>query len=215
MAISVQPQHSGSAIILERSRKKQSNLDAYSIRMDSSSVIISADADDGLFYGIISFLQLVASAQKRNDRLKVACWNLEDALLYQWRGFMLDESRHFFGKEKVKFLLDWLALVGGIGNFSDSTAPAKYYIQKDIKEIVAYAAERKIAVIPEIDMPGHVTVANKAYPMFSGGGSVSHPAFTFHPDMESTYQFLTDVLRETDVLFPSDMIHLGRDEVSF
>jgi hexosaminidase len=156
---------------------------------------------------------------------------------------MLDESRHFFGKEKVKFLLDWMAfyklnrfhwhltdepgwrleiknyprlsLVGGIGNYLDSTATAQYYTQEDIKEIVAYAAERKIVVIPEIDMPGHATAANKAYPQYSGGGSEKHPDFSFNPGREETYQYLTDILREADVLFPSDMIHLGGDEVSF
>ena len=243
IAISVQPKKNSTAIILERSRKKQSNNDAYSVKMDTASVIISSATDEGLFYGIISFLQLVASAEIKKDLFLVACWNLEDAPLYQWRGLMLDESRHFFGKEKVKSLLDWmafyklnrfhwhltdepawrleikkypkLALVGGIGNYLDSTAPSNYYRQEDIQEIVAYAAERKILIVPEIDMPGHATAANKAYPQFSGGGSLKHPEFTFNPGKEATYQYLTDVLRETDVLFPPNMIHLGGDEVSY
>lgn len=156
---------------------------------------------------------------------------------------MLDESRQFFGKEEVKKLLDemafyklnrfhwhltdqpgWrieikqyprLALVGGIGNYHDSIAPAQYYTQQDISEIVAYAAALHISVIPEIDMPGHATAANRAYPQFSGGGSARHPEFTFNPGKEETYQYLSNILKEVDVLFPSQMIHIGGDEVSF
>ena len=156
---------------------------------------------------------------------------------------MLDESRYFFGMEKVKQLLDhmayyklntfhwhltdapgWrieingfpkLATVGGIGNQSDPNAPATYNTQEQIKEIVSYASERMITVIPEIDMPGHATAANRAYPEHSGGGSEKYPDFTFHPAKETTYTYLSQILREVDVLFPSNMIHLGGDEVSF
>lgn len=156
---------------------------------------------------------------------------------------MLDESRHFFGKEKVKSLLDWMAFyklnkfhwhltdepgwrveikkyplltyIGGIGNHSDPDAAPNYYTQEDIREIVKYAAERKITVIPEVDMPGHARAANRAYPEFSGGGSERYPHFTFNPGLEATYSYLTDILKEVDMLFPSQMIHLGGDEVHF
>ncbi|MFP4367730.1 MAG: family 20 glycosylhydrolase, partial [Bacteroidales bacterium] len=161
---------------------------------------------------------------------------------YGWRGIMLDESRHFFGKDKVKSILDWMVYyklnrfhwhltdspgwrieikkypklghVGGIGNHTDPFTPAEFYTQEDIKEIIAYAKERKIVVIPEIDMPGHATAANHAYPEYSGGGSERYPDWTFHPGREGTYQYLTDILREVDALFPSQMVHLGGDEVS-
>jgi hexosaminidase len=156
---------------------------------------------------------------------------------------MLDESRYFFGKEKVKSILDWMAfyklnrfhwhltdepgwrieikkypmlsLVGGIGNHANPFAPAKFYTQEDIKEIVNYATERHIIIIPEIDMPGHATAANRAYPEFSGGGSEKYPDFTFNPGYEKTYSYLTNILRETKALFPGNMLHLGGDEVSF
>ncbi|MCH5599604.1 family 20 glycosylhydrolase [Niabella ginsengisoli] len=156
---------------------------------------------------------------------------------------MLDESRHFFGAEKVKSILDWmayyklnrfhwhltdapawrieikqypkLALIGGIGSHSNPDEPAQFYTQEQIAEIVSYAANRNIVVIPEIDMPGHATAANRAYPQFSGGGSEKHPEFTFHPAKEETYQYLTNILREVQAMFPSKMLHLGGDEVSF
>lgn len=108
-----------------------------------------------------------------------------------------------------------LTHIGGIGDFSNPESKPQFYTQEDIREIVRYAAERKITVIPEIDMPGHATAANRAYPEFSGGGSERYPEFTFNPGYEGTYQYLTNILKETDVLFPSQMIHLGGDEVHF
>ena len=167
---------------------------------------------------------------------------ITDQPRYQWRGFMLDESRHFFGKEKVKQLLNWMAFyklnkfhwhltdangwriaitkypklttIGGIGNHSDTLAAAEYYTHDDIREIVAYAKERFIDVIPEIDMPGHATAANRAYPEFSGGTISKYPNFTFDPANEATYSYLADILKEVNALFPYGMIHLGGDEVA-
>src|SRR5690606_13307445 len=169
--------------------------------------------------------------------IAIPAWEITDQPRYAWRGLMLDESRHFFGKEKVKSILDWMAfyklnrfhwhltdepawrleikkyplltLIGGIGSFTDGAAPAAYYTQQQIHEIVAYAAERNITVIPEIDMPGHATAANRAYPEYSGGGTEAHPHFTFNPGKEDTYAYLTDILRETNALFPSQLLHLG------
>src|SRR5690606_22469001 len=100
-------------------------------------------------------------------------------------------------------------------NHSDPNAAARYYTQEDIREIIRYAAERYIEIIPEIDMPGHATAANRAYPRFSGGGSARFPDFTFNPGLEGTYGYLTDILRSVNTLFPSQKIHIGGDEVHF
>lgn len=210
---------------------------AYELTVSPQGTVISAPDEEGAFYGAISFLQLA------DGKRTVAGWNIQDKPAWEWRGFMLDESRHFFGKAVVKRLLEQMAyyklnrfhwhltdepgwrieikqyprltLFGGVGNMSDSLAPARYYSQEDIREIVAFAAERHIVVIPEIDMPGHATAANKAYPAYSGGGSEKHPEFTFNPGKEETYGYLSDILKEVDVLFPSGMVHIGGDEVSF
>jgi hexosaminidase len=108
-----------------------------------------------------------------------------------------------------------LTTVGGIGDKSDPGAPAAYYTQDDVREIVAYAAVRHIQVMPEIDMPGHATAANRAYPEHTGGGDEKRPDFTFNPGREETYSFLTDILEETAALFPAPWIHYGGDEVHF
>jgi hexosaminidase len=242
MALRITSKSSGPAIFLSRSPDKSSNPNGYKISMSAGRVEISSATPAGLFNGLGTMLQLIP-AEAGKPYLAVSCWNIEDAPRYGWRGLLLDESRHFYGKSVVKFLLDQMAyyklnrfhwhltdapgwrleirqypkltLVGGIGNFSNPFAPSTYYTQEDIKEIVRYAAERFIEVIPEIDMPGHATAANKAYPEYSGGGSEAYPDFTFNPGKETTYDYLTNILRETDVLFPSQMIHLGGDEVHF
>jgi hexosaminidase len=214
---------------------------SYNLKIERKHITITSSGNEGVFYGIISLLQLVKTQPVASDYSLTTC-EIVDAPRYQWRGFMLDESRHFFGKEKVKQLLNWMAFyklnrfhwhltdangwrieikkypllttVGGIGNHSDTAAAAKYYTQDDIREIVAYAKERFITVAPEIDMPGHATAANKAYPEYSGGSIPKYENFTFDPSNEKTYQFLSDVIKETNSLFPSHMMHLGGDEVA-
>lgn len=218
-------------------------LEAYQLSIGESKIELKAAHPQGLFAGVTSLLQLIRQQQTKNNQIIIPSWTIEDQPLYAWRGVMLDESRHFFGKEKVKQILDWMAfyklnkfhwhltdqpgwrieikkypkltVIGGVGSFTDSLAKAQYYTQEEIKEIVRYAAERFIDVIPEIDMPGHATAANKAYPEFSGGGSPKYPEFTFNPGKEGTYQYLTNILREVDALFPSQMINIGADEVHF
>jgi hexosaminidase len=187
--------------------------------------------------------QIESSGRVEGLQLPVPLVQIRDRPSYAWRGLMLDESRHFLGKAYVKKLLDPMALlkmnvfhwhltdapgwrlevkkypklttVGGIGNHSDPNAPAAYYTQNDVREVIAYAAERHIQVLPEIDMPGHATAANRAYPEHSGGGNEKRPDFTFNPGRQETYSFLTDILEETAALFPAPWIHYGGDEVHF
>ncbi|QDH79620.1 family 20 glycosylhydrolase [Echinicola soli] len=91
-----------------------------------------------------------------------------------------------------------------------------FYTQEDIKEIIAYAAARHIEVIPEIDMPGHMSAAVRAYPYLTGdqktdwGELFSSP---LNPCQESTYAFAETVLDEVMALFPSEYVHIGADEV--
>ena len=240
LALAVDQDETKAAIDLKLIDKNQPP-GAYTLKIEPQKITITASGNDGVFYGIISLLQLVKEHQGGNI-VSLPTIEISDVPRYQWRGFMLDESRHFFGKKKVEQLLDWMAFyklnkfhwhltdvngwrieikkypkltaVGGIGNHSDSLAATKYYTQDDIREIVAYARDRFITVIPEIDMPGHATAANRAYPEFSGGSISRYQNFTFDPSNENTYRYLADILKETSALFPSHMTHLGGDEVA-
>jgi hexosaminidase len=214
--------------------------EAYRLKIDIQNITVEAGSTAGCFYGLQSLIQLIQNAGKIG---KIACCIISDKPRYEWRGLMLDESRHFFGEAEVKKILDLMALnklnkfhwhltdspgwrieikqypllttLGAKGNNSNPEAEAKFYTQKQITEIVQYAAQRFIEVIPEIDMPGHATASVRAYPEFNGGGSVKYPDFTFHPGKEGTYQFLTNILKEVAALFPSKYIHIGGDEVSY
>ena len=215
--------------------------EAYDLEIFPDGIELKAGSSSGMFYGLQSLLQLLVDASNKDWRLPLC--HLYDTPRYQWRGLMLDESRHFFGVKEVKKLLNMMAIhklnkfhwhltdspgwrmeirtypllteIGSKGNESNPDAPAQFYTQKQIRDIVAYAAQRHIEVIPEIDMPGHASAAVRAYPEISGGGSERHPNFTFHPGKEETFEFLTNVLKEVAELFPSKMIHIGGDEVHF
>lgn len=228
--------------VIEIQYAPQQDTAAYNLTISSGKIVVRAASRSGIGNALASLLQLVLTAGKGSSAALAAC-EIADVPAYPWRGFMLDEARHFFGKAEVKKLLDQMYLfklnrfhwhltdepawrlaiekyprltsVGAKGSFSDATAAPRYYTKQEVREIVQYAAARNITVIPEIDMPGHATAANKAYPEFSGGGSQKHPEFTFNPGKEKVYGYLTDILKETLTLFPSGMIHIGGDEVSF
>ncbi|MDB5150785.1 MAG: hexosaminidase [Mucilaginibacter sp.] len=215
---------------------------AYTLNISGGVISIQAPDSAGVFNGIVTLLQLYRSAKTKGEKVILPGVTITDQPRYQWRGFMLDESRHFFGKEVVKKTLKWmafyklnrfhwhltdaqgwrlevkryhlLATTGGIGNFTDSLASAKYYTQDDIKEIIRFAKQRNIEIVPEIDMPGHATAANHAYPLYSGGITPGFENFTFNPGKEITYSFISNILKEVKEVFPGNMIHIGGDEVT-
>ncbi|MGV3761196.1 beta-N-acetylhexosaminidase [Parapedobacter sp.] len=241
--VTIQDSGEEPAILLSLSPGSDLEGNAYRLSMSAEKIQITSSDDEGLFLGVMSLMQIIRQTDRKGNALHLACWDIEDKAYFEWRGVMLDESRHFFGKETVKRILDWMAfyklnrfhwhltdqtgwrieikqypkltLIGGVGNYSDPLSTAAYYTQEEITEIVAYAKERHIEIIPEIDMPGHATAANMAYPEFSGGGSERYPDFTFNPGKETVYEYLTNILREVDALFPFQKIHLGGDEVHF
>lgn len=217
--------------------------ESYTLQVTTEGISVRAKTLAGMFNGTVSLLHLAFNSQTDGERIAVEAWNISDSPAYSWRGLMLDVSRYFIPKPKLLSLIDWMAFyklnrlhlhltdepawrleikkyprlaeIGGQGDYNDPDKPARYYSQRDILQIVNYAASRNITVIPEIDMPGHATAANRAYPEYSGGGSEKHPEFTFNPGKEETYTYLGDILRETRALFPSGILHLGGDEVSF
>ena len=212
--------------------------EGYELTVTKDTAEILASSEAGLFYGKEAFL-LLARANKGH----IAVCHIQDNPRFEWRGFMLDESRHFFGKEKVLQYLDimaslrlnvfhwhltdepgWrieikrypkLTTIGAVGNWHDAKSVPTFYTQEEIKEVVAYAAERQIMVVPEFDMPGHATSACRAYPELSGGGEGRWNGFTFHPCKEETFEFISNVLDEIITLFPSPYIHIGGDEVHY
>lgn len=212
--------------------------EGYEINTSNDGIVVKASSEAGLFYGKQSLLQMLTFGKG-----KLRNCSIKDSPRFEWRGYMLDESRHFFGKEKVKQYLDMMAMLkmnvfhwhltdepgwrieikrypkltteGSIGNWHNPAAEASFYTQEDIKEIVEYAGKLNIMVVPEFDMPGHATAVCRSYPSISGGGEGKWEHFTFNPCKEETYEFISNVLDEIITLFPSPYIHIGGDEVHY
>lgn len=217
---------------------KKLGSEAYEMIITPSKITVKAGGEAGSFYANQTLVQL-----KENYGSAIPCCTIKDAPRFEWRGFMLDEARHYQGPAYVKKILDEMARyklnrfhwhltdaqgwrleieaypklteVGAVGNYSNPEAAPHWYTKDQIREIIAYAAERHIEIIPEIDMPGHATAANRSYPEYCGGGSERYPNFTFNVGSEATYKYLETILREVADLFPTKYLHIGGDEVFF
>ncbi len=166
---------------------------------------------------------------------------------FAYRGMMLDVTRHYNDVDFIKKQLDVLAMfkinrfhwhltddqlwaveikkypeltrIGSVRHEQDGTVHEGYFTQEQIKEVVAYAGERFIEVIPEIELPGHALAALSAYPQYScTGGPFTHRlVWGVEPDIfcagkDETFAFLEDILTEIAALFPGRYIHIGGDE---
>ncbi|MWW25248.1 family 20 glycosylhydrolase [Algibacter wandonensis] len=237
--------------------------EGYHLTSSKKEIVIEASSNTGLFYGIQSLRQLLPSnfefSKQLNKKVLIPQVDIKDKPRFGWRSFMLDESRHFKGKEVVKNLLDQMALLKmnvfhwhltddqgwrieikkypnltRVGSYREDTQLSRksderygyshqgFYTQEDIKEIIAYAEERQILIVPEIEMPGHAMAAIASYPWLGIlGANTKVPEFfgklddSFNIANPKVYQFLTDVLEEVFKLFPGNVVHIGGDEVMF
>lgn len=220
--------------------------ESYSINISRDSILFSASSTAGLFYASQTFLQMLPYEPVKKARLK--CLKINDAPRFCWRGLNLDCSRHFMEKNFILRYLDLMAYykmnvfhwhltddqawrleikkyplltqIGSVRKNKQGELESGFYSQEDVKEIVAYAADRNITVIPEIEMPGHATAALAAYPEYSctGGPFTVENKFGVHKDVfcagnDKVFDFLENILTEIMALFPSEYIHIGGDEV--
>ncbi len=179
----------------------------------------------------------------------IPCVTIEDKPRFTWRGMHLDVGRHFAPVKFVKKYIDLLSSykmntfhwhltedqgwrieikkypkLTEIGSkrketMGDSTPYGGFYTQEEIKEVVNYAKERFITIVPEIEMPGHALAALTAYPEFSCTGGPFEVGTTwgvfedvYCAGNEKTFEFLKDVLSEVIPLFPGKFFHIGGDE---
>lgn len=212
-------------------------VESYSLEVDSSGAEIEAETVVGALRGLETLLQLVEADS--------AGWffpavRIEDTPRFSWRGLLIDVGRHWEPPEVIKRQLDGMAavklnvlhwhlsedqgfrvesrrypLLHGLGS------DGRYYTQSQIREIVAYARDRGIRVVPEFDMPGHSTAWFVGYPEFASAPGpyrierlfgVFDPAFD--PTRERTYRFLDGFIGEMAALFPDRYWHIGGDEVA-
>lgn len=213
--------------------------EGYTLVIAPGSVKITAAADAGLFHGVQTLRQLLVG-----DKLQDG--TITDHPRFAYRGVMLDVARHFFSVADVKAYIDAAALykvnefhlhladdqgwrfpVPGYPKLTTVGAatevgggPGGSYSAADLKEIVDYAASRSMAVVPEIDMPGHVGAAVYAYPGLACDGRHHGPVTTVSPaydslctSSESTYRFVDSATKAAADATPGGAyLHMGGDE---
>ncbi|NJQ02522.1 family 20 glycosylhydrolase [Streptomyces sp. PLAI1-29] len=223
--------------------------ESYRLHSAPGGVTVTAPRHAGLFRGVQTLRQLLPAAAEADTRQPgpwtVPGGTVTDAPRFTHRGAMLDVSRHFFTVEQVKRYIDQLALYKinklhlhlsddqgwriaidswpRLATHGGSTevggGPGGHYTKDDYREIVSYAAERYLEVIPEIDMPGHTNAALSSYAELNCDG-VAPPLYTgievgfssLCADKEITYDFVDDVVRELAELTPGRYLHIGGDE---
>ena len=214
--------------------------EGYTLDAGSNTVLVKASDSDGLFYGMQTLLQLLPPETQsdrvlRNIDLSVPAVNIKDAPRFHYRGMHIDPCRHWRDAAWVKKQIDVMAMFKynklhfhltedqgwriEIKKYPKLTSFGPYYTQEELRDIVAYAAERHIEVIPELEIPGHEMVAIAAYPWLSCSGEQYTPRqvwgvenIVMCPGKESTFEFLEDVIDEMVEIFPCEMFHIGGDE---
>jgi hexosaminidase len=177
--------------------------------------------------------------------IRIPAGFISDFPEYGYRGAMLDVSRHFFGVEDVKRFIDFIAMykmnalhlhlsddqgwrieikswpkLTEIGGSTEvGGGEGGFFTQEDYSELVNYAQDRHIIIVPEIDMPGHTNAALASYPELNCNGKATElytgievGFSTLCTDKEITYQFVDDVVREISALTPGPFFHIGGDE---
>jgi hexosaminidase len=224
--------------------------EGYELVVTDGGVTLRAQRPAGLFHGVQSLRQLlpasVESVERQDGPWRIPGGTIVDEPRYAWRGAALDVARHFFTVDELKKYIDSLALYkinrfhlhltddqgwrieikswprltelggqtavgGGVGGF---------YTQEQYSEIVRYAAERFITIVPEIDMPGHTNAALASYAELNADGTAPAPYTgidvgfsSLAVDKPVTYDFLDDVIGEVAALTPGAYLHIGGDEV--
>ena len=214
--------------------------EGYTLEVTPRRIKAVASTEAGLFYARQTLSQLEADGS-------FPCVRIEDYPRFRWRGFMVDAARHFMSVGEIKKHIDilsqyninvmhwhltdaqgWLIAikkyppltqVGATRTEFDGTVTAGYYTQEEVREVVAYAAEHFITVVPEIEMPGHSMAAIRSYPELSCDKQPvtnfytwGSPDIVLCPGSEFTFRFLEDVVAEVAPLFPGKYMHIGGDE---
>ncbi|MGV8137752.1 MAG: beta-N-acetylhexosaminidase [Mangrovibacterium sp.] len=223
--------------------------EGYKLTVDKKRVKLAANTAEGIFRGVQTLRQLlpakIESDAPQAGPWIIPGGTITDYPEYSYRGAMLDVARHFFKVEDVKHYIDllaaykmnflhlhltddqgwrieiksWPELTKTGGSTEVGGESGGFYTQEQYKEIVNYAAERFITIIPEVDMPGHTNAALASYAELNCDGKArelytgTEVGFsTLCTAKEITYQFIDDVVREIAAITPGPYFHMGGDE---
>lgn len=210
--------------------------ESYALTVTTTGIMLHAETVQGAMHGLETLSQLV---QQNNGSWGIPAVTIQDAPRFIWRGALLDVSRHFMSLEALKRQIDGMAaaklnifhwhITDDQGwrmesrrypRLHQQASGGQYFTQEQIRELVAYAWDRGIHVLPEIDMPGHVSALAIAYPELMSAPGPYAPEDRWgvlkpllNPANDEVYTFIENLLGEVKTLFPFDYIHIGGDEV--
>jgi hexosaminidase len=211
--------------------------ESYQLEIGPAQARLSAPTPIGILHGLESLLQL---ADTDSESFYWPALTIEDRPRFPWRGLLIDVSRHWQPVEVIKRNLDAMATVKlnvlhwhlsddqgfrvesrRFPKLQGMGSDGLFYTQAQLREIVAYARERGIRVVPEFDVPGHTTAWFPGYPMLAsapGPFPIERKWGVFDPVMdpskEQVYEFLDTFIGELAPLFPDQYWHIGGDEVN-
>jgi hexosaminidase len=224
--------------IVRNGEVKLNEDESYQLTVESDKIAINATTDLGALHGLETLLQLLQNTSTSYYFPSVA---IIDSPRFTWRGLMIDAARHFQPVDVIKRNLDamasmkmnvfhwhladdqgWRIEMKNHPKLNELATDGSYYTQEEIKNIVKYADERGILVVPEIDVPGHASALLSAYPGI-GSKLASDAAYavkrnsgiynsTLDPTNPKTYELLGEIFDEVCPLFPGDYFHIGGDE---
>jgi hexosaminidase len=209
--------------------------ESYKLKITLEYIRLDAETDIGILRGLETLLQLLNTDQEGYYFPGVV---VEDRPRFVWRGLLIDSCRHFMPVEVIKRNLDGMAAVKmnvlhwhltedqgfrveckTFPRLHRLGSDGLYYTQEQIREVIAYAADRGIRVMPEFDIPGHSTAWLVGYPELASAPGpytiereygVKDP--TFNPAIKATYKFFDKFFKEMSAFFPDEYFHIGGDE---
>ena len=243
LALSFKPAKSGKATLVVETEHASKEIqevgedESYILDVSTASARIRASTPLGAMHGLQTFLQLVDVSP---DGFAAPAITIQDKPRFPWRGLMIDSARHFIpldvvrrnldGMEAVKMNVFHWHLSENQGFRAESKKFPKlhelgsdslYYTQDEIRDLIAYAKDRGIRVVPEFDMPGHSTAWFVGHPELASGKGpyeIERRWGVFDPAMDPTnekvYKFLDELIGEMARLFPDHYFHIGGDEVN-
>ena len=206
----------------------------YQIQIDHQRLLIKGKTPQAVFYGVMTFHQILLGDQLHTLQQAVSPIRIDDKPRFAYRALMLDPARHFLPVNDVKHYLDQMArykynvlqlhLTDDQGwrmeiKSHPTLASQQHYTQKELAELVRYAAERHIELVPEMDIPGHTVAMLTAYPELgcTSSDTIAKEVgkttnLMLCAGVEKVYDIYRDIFREVAQVFPSNYIHLGGDE---
>lgn len=236
--------------ILIRKNSSMKSEEAYLLVVSPSGIEIEAGGRSGLFYAIQTLRQMLWQTELEGTIRVISSVVIQDQPQFSYRGLMLDPARHFLPINDLKSYIDVMALykynrlhlhlsddqgwrmeikkyprltsVGSVRRETDGNGEEHrgFYTQNEMKELVAYADERHVAIIPEIDIPGHSVAAIAAYPELTCFSDQLLEVRTtpgvskelLCAGNEQVFKFLDDIIGELAKVFPGNEFHIGGDE---